>query len=303
MNSKQSSAASLSAYQVFDGIMDYIKKEAKEDFSLNYSIKSCDAVCNAVALTDRMNMKWIYFNPAFFNSMKGTAAQEKWFAYGVIAHEIGHQLLEHTTQSFDNPWRRKNELRADFFSGFVLSKLPGSTLEDALLFVKRLDDGKYKPANDTEAEYSIYPTLKKRLAAVEAGYNSADGDETKVQIFKDITNYAAKNGISIIFRKANLLLAQGKSVDAIKLLDEYLVKNATNPDVAVLFNERGLIKFANNDLSGAVSDLSKAISLSPDKAQFYTNRGLISEKGNALQKQQALKDLVKSEKLKVLVNQ
>jgi hypothetical protein len=50
--------------------------------------------------------------------------QDKSVAYGVLSHEIGHHSAEHT---FNPDFRMKEELEADRFMGYIMSRLQGIT--------------------------------------------------------------------------------------------------------------------------------------------------------------------------------
>jgi protein O-mannosyl-transferase len=47
----------------------------------------------------------------------------------------------------------------------------------------------------------------------------------------------------------------------------------TNPSSAMAFNNRGILKYENQDYSGAINDYETALKIKPDYAEVYVNRG------------------------------
>ena len=85
--------------------------------------------------------------------------EEKALAVGLLAHEIGHHLAEHT---FDPEFRQKEELEADLFMGYALCKTPG---------IRRLESA----LDITGKETFNYPVSKEnRQKAIESGWKRAE---------------------------------------------------------------------------------------------------------------------------------
>ena len=98
--------------------------------SLNIEVK-VTSVPNAAAC--RMGDKeYIFYSAVFMDSLLDDTKMN-WAAYGILAHEVAHLLLDHTLD--EGPQSLDNELAADKFSGWVL-KLMGATKEQALSAVK-----------------------------------------------------------------------------------------------------------------------------------------------------------------------
>jgi hypothetical protein len=85
--------------------------------------------------------------------------EEKAVAVGLLAHEIGHHLSEHT---FDPAFREKEELEADLFMGYALSKTPGIQLLQSALQV----------AQKVPFSHPFAP--EKRQKAIETGWRRAE---------------------------------------------------------------------------------------------------------------------------------
>jgi Zn-dependent protease with chaperone function len=64
--------------------------------------------------------------------------------------------------------KRKQEIEADEFAGFIMAKL-GASLNSALSFTKIFTD-----KDDT---YSTHPSKSKRVNAVRKGFNKAGGND------------------------------------------------------------------------------------------------------------------------------
>lgn len=96
----------------------------------------------------------------------GKGSQEYWAAIGVLAHEIGHHLFDHTLD--DNTNRKREEIEADIWSGYSLYKM-GASLSEARAAVYE-----YAAIGET----STHPDLNKRIAAVTSGFNAAEEEDS-----------------------------------------------------------------------------------------------------------------------------
>jgi len=105
-----------------------------------------------------------------------------WSNLAILAHEIGHHVNGHSLdlllyglgkkndQTLEK--KRKQELEADEYSGFVMHKL-GATLEQAQSAVKLI-------SSNSDDTYSTHPNKSKRLSAIEKGFNMSRSS-TKVK--------------------------------------------------------------------------------------------------------------------------
>jgi len=104
--------------------------------------------------------RYISYNPAFMEWID-QATNDKWAAYTLLAHEIGHHLDGHTIRKTGST--PAVELEADEFAGFVLHKL-GATLQQAQQVMYYI----------AGAEASAtHPARISRLQAIEKGWNRA----------------------------------------------------------------------------------------------------------------------------------
>ncbi|HEX6181733.1 MAG TPA: hypothetical protein VFZ47_10850 [Chitinophagaceae bacterium] len=106
--------------------------------------------------------KYILYNPYFMAALQEATGSNRWVAVAVLAHEIGHHLIGHTsTHTTSVP---ESELEADAFSGYVLRRM-GASLEDAQLAIRALA---------SKRESSTHPARNDRILAIAIGWQKAD---------------------------------------------------------------------------------------------------------------------------------
>jgi len=110
---------------------------------------------------DQVPRRVIAYNPAFMGQVIEATKSNNWAPVSIMAHEIGHHLSGHTIVPGGS--QPPIELESDKFSGFVLYKM-GAPLADAQRAIATLI-----PETDGET----HPGRRKRLAAIEAGWNEA----------------------------------------------------------------------------------------------------------------------------------
>ena len=98
--------------------------------SLNIEVK-VTSVPNAAAV-NKGDKEYIFYSAVFMDRLLDDTKID-WAAYGILAHEVGHLLLDHPLG--EGLQSLENELAADKFSGRVLG-LMGATKEQALSSVK-----------------------------------------------------------------------------------------------------------------------------------------------------------------------
>lgn len=134
----------------------------------NFVIEASDDVDNAEAGVDGNNRRYIYYNPAFMERLKNRA-QTDWAAAAIMAHEIGHHLLGHRTDDEgqtpqeEEAIRRRQELEADKYSGFILRYM-GASISEAQSAI----DAYGSPAGSR-----THPPARQRVEAVRAGWEEA----------------------------------------------------------------------------------------------------------------------------------
>jgi tetratricopeptide (TPR) repeat protein len=233
----------------------------------NFVLFHCPHIDNAVAITFREDgVRYILYDNAFMEKLDNDHSD--WSNLTILAHEIGHHLCGHTllTKKIDLETRRKMELEADEFAGFVLYKL-GATLKQAQKvindFVPEIDDS-----------WSTHPTKSKRLKAIEKGYNNAKTEDKPINIqsSESAESYFSK-GYDLYNNKKNYIGAIEAYTSAITL----------NPKYTYAYNNRGVAKDDLKDYQGAIEDYNKAINIDPNYANAYYNRGIAKKALNNYQ--------------------
>ena len=102
----------------------------------NFELVQCNVESVAAILSD--GKRYLLYSQDFYLKLP---QNERAIAFGLIAHEIGHHVNEH---SFNPAFREKEELEADFFMGFALCKVPGVTQLSAALDIPRKQPYAYK---------------------------------------------------------------------------------------------------------------------------------------------------------------
>lgn len=221
------SAGSVNPYTEFQQVVDLLKSmDTYHTFPLLYSFKPCPVVCNAASVTID-SLQYIYYNQDFLNKIKGDSEKQKWAIRCIIIHEIGHHVLGHTFPGYKPPTlleQRKNELRADHFSAFVIKHFPSATFEDACEGLNTLDAAKYEPRTAAQEELKTYPLLASRYQAVKEGFDSLS-DQITLSMYKNILDSVAKKYYkkyrrSILYNILNETLLSGKLKDAELMLNE-----------------------------------------------------------------------------------
>ncbi|GAB4093504.1 M48 family metalloprotease [Flaviaesturariibacter terrae] len=136
----------------------------------NFVLVPCDNIQNAAAVTLDDGFRYIVYDRSFMDAI-AHRAQTAWSSTAILAHEIGHHLQGHTTTGSNSSLaqRRRQELEADEFSGFVLQKL-GASLEQAQAAMQQLPE----PEDESRSDH---PLRWRRLAAIKAGYDRAASNE------------------------------------------------------------------------------------------------------------------------------
>jgi len=141
--------------------------------SKNFTLVPCDDISNALAVTFK-GERFILFDGAFMRKLNQLT--NNWSSLFILAHEVGHHINGHTRdfllatvlddQSLGD--RRKEELEADEFASFIVSKLGASysQIEETIDLI----------ASNESDLYSTHPNYEKRIAAVKKGFDRAYSD-------------------------------------------------------------------------------------------------------------------------------
>lgn len=127
----------------------------------NFVVKKCSEIHNAVAVMKGDGRRAIYMDESFmgFNNSKARG-----FSLFVLAHEIGHHLNGHTLRDVSDSERRRFELEADHFAGFVFGKygVDESAIESVLSMLPH-----------PKANIGTHPILADRLRSARQGFREA----------------------------------------------------------------------------------------------------------------------------------
>lgn len=131
----------------------------------NFELKEANVQNVEASISHRK--RYILYNPEYI-SWLNNATNDKWAAFALLAHEIGHHLNGHTIRRGGS--RPVLELEADEFAGFVLYKL-GATLEqsqEVMKFIAKTKASKTHPARSS------------RMHAIQNGWNKAAENENVI---------------------------------------------------------------------------------------------------------------------------
>ncbi len=228
----------------------------------NFIIQPCSNINNAVAITYN-GLRYILYDPAFMESI---TKDNYWANMSILAHEVGHFVRGHTVDlalylnESSNPppaktleQKRKQELEADEFSGFVLAKL-GSTYEQASYAISI-------SGFEGDDTYYTHPNRDKRLAAIGKGFNNVNYFQVKSKDPPFLKFFYS--GIE----KFNLLDFNGA-------IDDFTMAISKDQRFPHSYFNRGKVKDYLGNFKGALSDYNMAILLKEDEL-YYTERGIV----------------------------
>lgn len=230
-----------------------------------FVVKSNDNVQNALATSYR-GIRYILFNKEFISQITNRS-NNYWANTFVLAHEVGHHLNRHFLVSNEKKIitleiKRQQELEADEFAGFILSKL-GANLSQTTEAINLLTDDEDDTASD-------HPTKTKRLKAIEIGFNNA--------ISNNSSNYIQKKSELTYEDYFYNAVNKYKKKDFQGAINDYTNAIELNPNSYFYYN-RACVKSDILDYKGAINDYTNAISLEP-ASFFYYNRGVVKYKIN-----------------------
>ena len=166
-------------------------------------LQACSNINNAVAAVYK-GQRYILYDREFMNSL--TAGSNKyWSNMFILAHEIGHHINGHSLdiilyandvidpKSLEE--KRKQELEADEFAGFVLAKLGASLPQTSkvLLNLPRINN----------ENSSTHPSKDKRIASVKTGYKKGEleisSNKSNKIVIKKINSTEKKEEEKMVF--------------------------------------------------------------------------------------------------------
>jgi hypothetical protein len=142
-----------------------------------FIIQSCTGTKNCEAVVNKKGTPYILYNPEFLGKVKRlqfTATdltetfQQDWETLTILAHEVGHHLLNHITAPQPGATQADCELEADRTAGYIMCKL-GATLEQAQSVMRRPEVPEYATMG--------YPSRNERLEAIKQGFVQAKNQD------------------------------------------------------------------------------------------------------------------------------
>ena len=214
--------------------------------SKRFVLQPCDNINNAVA-TAYKGIRYILYDRQFMNSISNG---NNWGNLFILAHEVGHHINGHSldlvlymaevVEPSTLALKRQQELEADEFAGFILSKLGGS-LQDARTAI-------INASSTGDDSYSTHPSRDKRLSAVEKGFNNAKSSEPPAITKEDLAKEYFYKG-----------LVNNRNGNEEEALNDYTVSISLDSNLAGSYHNRGLIYYAQGKNNQAISDLQNAI--------------------------------------------
>lgn len=156
--------ASDEAQQIVD---DLLKNSGLSSGSFILKESNC---ANALATLEGKK-RYILYNPLFLQKFKQDG-NTKWAAYCVLAHEIAHHLNNHDLEETDPAARRRFELEADKYAGYMLFRMK-ATLEEAQLGIETIP---------LESETNTHPSKTARKTALANGWMQAKEEHERLRV-------------------------------------------------------------------------------------------------------------------------
>jgi tetratricopeptide (TPR) repeat protein len=251
----------------------------------NFNLVLCSDIDNAFAFTGEDGIRYIVVDRNWI----GNISNNDWHKISILAHEIGHHLSGHTIKkTFSYSESRQQEIEADKFSGFILSKL-GASLIQAQSAIN------YLVSNNQDDTYSTHPTKSKRLKAIQDGFyqtnvlvttpslesaenyfNIAYYDEKAGNIASAIYNYKKAIEINTNYSEAytnlgSLLNANGYDVfEAFNYLSKAV---KVNPNNSIAYHNMGEIFLERKGYEPSIKEFNFALKINPYQSSSYVSRG------------------------------
>jgi tetratricopeptide (TPR) repeat protein len=238
--------------------------------SKRFVLQPCANINNAVA-TSFKGIRYILYDKNFMNSIN---YGNNWGNLFVLAHEVGHHINGHSVdlvlyaaeavEPKSLAIKRQQELEADEFAGFILSKLGGP--------ISAANQSISKLSTNSDDTYSTHPSRSKRLAAVKKGYDKASSSAGQ---------YSNSNQAEEFFYKGVESEHKDKKYEAFGFYTKAIQLKSS---ISEAYNQRAKLQFdLFNNLDSAIEDITKAIELSPQYGNYYYNRSIFYKNKGELQ--------------------
>lgn len=239
--------------------------------SKTFIMRECNGINNAAATTYK-GVRYILYDKAF---MENISNKSGWSNLSILAHEIGHHVNGHTLEVLlyandvvkpvSKSVSRKQELEADYYSGFIMAKL-GATLDQASQAIGLI-------SSDADDSNSTHPSKNKRLRAIKNGYQAGYPESkviTKV-VTKEVPAKPKPLNYEDYFYKAVDFHQKGNKS---KALENYSQSIRLNSRFAPALNNRAILLDDYKRYNEALEDYNDAIALSPGFPVYVFNRAI-----------------------------
>ena len=278
------------AHEALDSILEVV------GMTNNFILMPCPGIDNALAIKYD-NIRYILYDNDW---IKSSTNNKEWNGTLILAHEIGHHVNGHPLDiklaifdavdfsDFKLLKKRKQELEADEFAGFVLSKL-GAPIEVGASFYPEI-------GSDSDDTYKSHPKTQKRINAFEKGYKKAQKKGFETNNIKTAEEYFYDGLVHYLLNEFDLaidyfstsIIADRKFYNSLKFramsfqkLNDinssnfdfllYLKKNKKDPEV--LF-QLGVNYYNMSDFKKSINYLDLSISIDSTQRDAYLYRGL-----------------------------
>jgi tetratricopeptide (TPR) repeat protein len=240
--------------------------------SKNFVLTPCSEINNAAA-TSYKGIRYILYDKEFMRSINSRT--NNWSSLAIFAHEVGHHINGHAldltmyaggvveAKSLAN--KRKQELEADEFAGFVMARL-GASLDNALAFTRV-----FKEKDDT---YDTHPSKSKRVNAVRKGFKKAGGNSSLSNTNNSPTEYTRNNTNISVEEYINRGMEKIRTNNYKGAISDFTAAIRIKPDYDIAYFQRAYAKSRLGQSFGSISDYSKSIELNPNNLFSYMNRGI-----------------------------
>ena len=163
-------SSNIEAEEALDMIMDV------SGLNKNFILQPCEGINNALAIRFK-NERYIIYDPEFMSKVDGI---DKWRNLTILSHEVAHHLNNHPVEieiakNFERrtyETRKKQELEADEFAGFIMHKLD-APIDEVIKAISSI-------SFDGDDTYRTHPNREKRVNAVKQGYKRSGYNENNV---------------------------------------------------------------------------------------------------------------------------
>ena len=229
-----------------------------------FIIQACSNIRNALAVQFG-GVRYILYDQDFIVQVADNFEKSNWGEIFILAHEVGHHINNHSIDlllaenisSESKSKQREQELDADLFAAFIISRLGGS-FEEIVSVIENI-------SSNTNDQKSTHPNLEKRLNAVKAGFER--GVANKASGFYSPTPLQTSEEY---FNRAILKELKGSYDDAIY---DYIKAIEIDPFNHNALYRLGVAKKEKGDYFGSIKNHTKLSDIYPQWYKPYSEIG------------------------------